>query len=81
MGYEDLDTKDVFVTDKKSKATKYAAKFNKVLEKWKDHYKQFEMGKRGSIQWLKEEFEEQHFNRWNRLRNTNKCYWEEIETR
>ena len=40
--YDDWYESNVFVTDKKTTATKYVTKFNKTLKKWKNHYKQFE---------------------------------------
>ena len=71
---------NVFVTDKKSTATKYVSKFNKTLKKWKEHYKKYEVKEHG-MNWIKDDYAEQHFNRWNALRNINKCYWDEIELR
>lgn len=79
-GYDDWCEANVFVTDKKTTATKYVTKFNKLLKKWKEHYKQYE-GKKFGMDWIKDEHVEQHFDRWNRLRNITKCYWNEIELR
>jgi|GEM_PF-1730107 len=78
--YDDWYEANVFVTDKKTTATKYVTKFNKMLKKWKAHYKQFERKELG-MTWIKDEYVEQHFNRWNSLRNINNCYWNEIEFR
>lgn len=78
--YNDWYEANVFVTDKKSTATKYVTKFNKMLKKWKEHYLQYE-GKEFGMDWIKDEYVEQHFNRWNSLRDINKCYWNEIELR
>jgi hypothetical protein len=78
--YDDWYEINVFVTDKKATATKYVTKFNKTLKKWKEYYKQYESKKLG-INWIKDEYVEQHFNRWNSLQNINKCYWNEIELR
>jgi len=78
--YDDWYESNVFVTDKKTTATKYVTKFNKTLKKWKNHYKQFE-GKELGWNWIKEEYVEQHFNRWNSLQNIKNCYWSEIEFR
>jgi len=78
--YDDCYEANVFVTNKKATATKYVTKFNKVLKKWKEHYKQYE-GKEFGMVWIKDEYLEQHFDRWNSLRNINKCYWNEIELR
>ena len=78
--YDDWYETNVFVTDRKATATKYVTKFNKMLKKWKEHYKQYEDKKFG-MDWIKEEYIEQHFNRWNSLRNITKCDWSEIELR
>ena len=76
--YDDWYEVNIFVTNKKAAATKYVTKFNKMLKKWKEHYKQYEEKKNG-IEWIKDEYVEQHFDRWNVLQNINKCYWSEIE--
>jgi hypothetical protein len=78
--YDDWYEDNMFVTDKKATATKYVTKFNKILKKWKEHYKQYE-GKEFGMDWIKKEYVEQHFNRWNSLRDITKCYWNEIELR
>ena len=79
--YNDSYETDVFVTDKKTTATKYVTKFNQILKKWKKHYKQYESKEFGTINWIKDEYVEQHFNRWDSLSNITNCYWEEIEIR
>jgi hypothetical protein len=76
--YDDYSIFCVFVTEKKSIATKYVTKFNKILKKWKNYYSQFENDDRD---WIKEEYVNQHFKRWHALREINECYWEEIEVR
>jgi hypothetical protein len=78
--YEDYHTVMIFATTKKSTATKYVTKFNNILKKWKKYYSQFEDNKMG-FNWIKEEYIEQHSDRWNALRNINKCFWEEVEVR
>ena len=78
--YDDWYEDNVFVTTKKSTATKYVTKFNKILKKWKEHYKQYE-GKEFGMDWIKDEYVEQHFHRWNSLRKITECYWDEIELR
>lgn len=80
--YDDYGVTDIFITDKKSIATKYVTKFNSILKKWNNYYKQFEETPyEGSCGWIKDEFSEQYFWRWHRLKETNKCWWEEIEVR
>jgi len=78
--YDDFYTKTIFVTDKKSKATKYVTKFNKLVKKWEQYYEQFEV-KIGSFKWLDEKYVKQHFSRWHSLKEINNCYWEQIEIR
>lgn len=78
--HDDYYSAVVFVTNKKSTATKYCTKFNKLLEKWKTYYSQFEINKCG-ITWLADEHIEKHFDRWNSLRDITKCYYEEVSFR
>lgn len=79
-GWDDNYEVDIFVTNKKSKATKYVTKFNRILKKWKKYYKQFETVKCG-IQWISDEYVQKHYDRWNKLRNITRCYYEEVEFR
>ena len=61
--YDDWYEQYIFVTDKKSTATKYVTKFNRILKKWKEYSKQFEDNNMG-MTWIKDEYVKQHFNRW-----------------
>ena len=70
----------IFATTKKSTATKYVTKFNRILNKWDKYYSQFESIELGWT-WIKEEHVEQHFDRWNSLKRITNCYYEEIEVR
>ena len=78
--YEDYYEKIVFVTDKKSTATKYVTKFNKTLKKWKDYYSQYEEKSQFGVTWIKDSFNNK-FNRWYSLGNISRAYWEEVEVR
>ena len=78
--YDDSYEVNLFVTNKKTTATKYVTRFNSIFKKWKEHYKQYEETEYG-IAWIKDEYAEKYFDRWNSLRETNKCYWSEIELR
>lgn len=69
---------NLFVTDKKAIAKRYCSKFNKILKKWKLYYKQFETLKRGWRNWIAKEHVEKHFDRWDKLRNIDKCTFCEI---
>jgi hypothetical protein len=78
--YDDYYNAVVFATFKKSKATKYCTKFNRILKKWKEYYSQYEEDKYG-FKWIKDEFTNKYFDRWHSLRNYTKCYYEEITVR
>ena len=52
--YESSYEHIIFATISKSKATKYTAKFNRILKKWKQHYAQYEENKFGIMPWLKD---------------------------
>lgn len=71
---------EIFVTSKKSTATKYCAKFNRILKKWKKHYEQYEET-RCNMSWLKEGYLHKHYDRWSELRDISNCSWIEIEVR
>jgi hypothetical protein len=71
--YEDIFDVVLFATNKKSTATKYCTKFNKMLKKWKDYYKQFETQKYGIITWIADEHINTKFERWNKLNKISKC--------
>jgi hypothetical protein len=78
--YDDYYSAVIFVTNKKSTATKYVTKFNYILKKWKKHYEQFETDKFG-MKWIADEHVEKHFDRWHSLQNITKCYYEEVSFR
>lgn len=77
--HDDWYSTDVFVTDKKITATRYVTKFNNILKKWKEYYKQYEE-KNENMNCIKDEYLE-HFERWDNLQNITKCYFERIELR
>jgi hypothetical protein len=78
--YEDAFDVIVFATNKKSTATKYCTKFNKMLKKWKDYYKQFETKNYSFMTWLADEHFDK-FNRWNKLQRISRCYYEVVSVR
>lgn len=78
--YDDSYDEVLFITDKKSRATKYCTKFNKLLKKWTQYYEQFETTKYG-MKWIADEYIEKHFERWHQLRNISKCYYREVDYR
>jgi len=71
----------IFTTSKKTTATKYCTKFNKILKKWKAYYKQFETQKYGIMTWISDEHIHTKFERWNKLSNISGCYWVEVSVR
>lgn len=75
--YEDRFVEIIFATTKKTTATKYVTKYNKILKKWKDYYKQYEDNNRG-INWISDKYIDKYFERWYNLGKLNKCYYEEI---
>ena len=66
----------LFVTFDEQIAIDYVNKFNSILEKWKNYYKQFE-----EDGWIKEEFEAKHFRRWFKVHTITRCYYTKIEVR
>jgi hypothetical protein len=78
--YEDYYSAVIFATTKKTTATKYVTKFNRILKKWKQYYSQFEQNDM-DFNWIKTEYVEQHFHRWHQLQNITKCYYEEVPIR
>jgi hypothetical protein len=78
--YENYYNHIIFVTNKKSTATKYVTKFNRILNKWKKHYEQFETNDYG-INWIAEEHSENYYTRWYNLRQITKCYYEVVPFR
>ncbi len=75
--YDDWGVTDIFVTNNKSKATKYVTKFNRLVKKWCEYYNQFE----DDSHWIKDEYVEQHFQRWIWFRDIEQCYYEIIDVR
>lgn len=72
---------DIFATSKKSKATRYVTRFNRILKEWKDHYKKYEIEKYPGLKWISDEYIDRYYSRWNMLRDINRCYWVEVEIR
>jgi len=77
--YEDRNVVTIFATTKKSTATKYVTKFNKLVKKWYNYYKQFTHMKWG-VPSMKEEYM-QYYDRWNQLSDISYCYWKEVKLR
>lgn len=78
--YEDYYEKIIFATTYKTKAIAYVRRFNRILKKWKNYYKQFET-KHCGITWIKEEYIDKYFQRWYSLQEIDRCFFESIELR
>jgi hypothetical protein len=79
-GYDDYTEVIIFATINEATAKKYVQRFNRILKKWKEHYAQYENGERG-FRWLKDEYAETHFERWNMLREIKGCFYHQVELR
>ena len=75
--YEDETEYIVFASTNKSKVTKWCRKFNEMIKKWSDYYEKYE----DELGWIKYEYVNKYFQRWNKLRDFNKAYYEETEIR
>lgn len=78
--YDDYRVVIVFATTNKSNAKRWVSKFNKILKKWSCYYSQFE-GDLGGFKWIKDEYVEKYYDRWNSIRKINNAFVEEIELR
>jgi len=68
--YDGYDETIVFATTKKSTATKYVTRFNKIHKKWRKYYRQFE---EEDGHWIKDEYSKAHYSRWYMLYDINGC--------
>ena len=78
--WDDYGETNIFISSTKDKATKYVSKFNRILKKYKKYYSKFEEYEDGMI-WIKDKYIKKYFTRWYKIRNINKCWYEEIEVR
>jgi hypothetical protein len=76
--YDDYYNVVIFATTKKATATNYVIKFNTILTRWKEYYSQFEGRDEMGFGWIKDEFIDQHYDRWSCLNNIARCYYEEV---
>jgi hypothetical protein len=74
--YSDFFRTILFITQNEQKAQEYCEKFNKIVEKWRAFYNQFQE----SEYELKPEYEE-YFERWHHLNQITLCTYVNIETR
>ena len=80
-GEDGCNHTNIFVTNSKETAEAYVSKFNKILKKWKSYYRKYEGYSALGNRWLKDEYIEQHHERWYALRNITECYYQEIDVR
>lgn len=72
--YDDFTRINVFVTNDEEKAKAYVEKFNAILKKWKEYWKQYE----NEDGWMEDE---DKFQKWLRIADMGKAYYCEIEVR
>jgi len=78
--YDNYGIAIVFATTNKSKAKRWVSKFNKILKKWRSYYSQFEDDK-SIINWIKDEYVDKYYDRWNSIHKINNAFIEEVELR
>jgi len=78
--YDDYREENIFVTTKKSTATKYVTRFNKILNILEQNNKKFEKLENG-WPWIAEKYCENYYRRWSTIRDINKAFWEQSEIR
>lgn len=78
--WEDYWETTLFATDSLLVAERYVDKFNSLLNKWKEYYKQFEEFD-GFGMCIKEEYVDQHFLRWSQINKIENAFYEKIEVR
>lgn len=75
--YEDYREHNIFATFDKKEAFKYVKRFNSLIDKWYNHYSQYN----GDYRWIKDEFADKYFPRWYMLHELNDCFYKEIKVR
>lgn len=79
--YDDYREEIIFVTVKKSTATKYVTRFNKILKQLEESNKKLEKVESCGWTWIKDKYAENFYRRWSTVREINRAYWEESEIR
>ena len=79
--YDDYHEIDLFGTLSKDVAEIYIKKFNRILNAYKDFYKQFEYEQYPGMTWIKKEYVNDYFDRWIFLSETNKAFIDELNIR
>lgn len=76
--YDSFYQNKLFVTSDENFAKQYVEKFNRILECGKQYMSKFDDPE---FDWIKDEYIEKYFYRWIAFRETNQCYYQEIEVR
>jgi len=79
--YDDYREEIIFVTIKKSTATKYVTRFNKILKQLEESNKKLEKVESYGWTWIKDKYAKNFYRRWSTVREINRAYWEESEIR
>jgi hypothetical protein len=79
--YDDYREEIIFATIKKTIATKYVTRFNKVLKQLEEDNKRFEKVESYGLSWIKDKYAKNFYRRWSTVREINKAFWEESEIR
>ena len=77
--YSDYQEINIFATSKKSTATKYVTRFNKILKQLEEDNKKFEKPN-DFMNWIKDDCF-QYYRRWSEVREINNAFWEELKLR
>jgi hypothetical protein len=77
--YSDYQEINIFATSKKSTATKYVTRFNKILKQLEEDNKKFEKPN-DFMNWIKDDCF-QYYRRWSEVREINNAFWEELNLR
>jgi len=63
----------------KSDATRYCAKYNRILKKYKEYYKKYEVNKLGLLDWIDDKYIGMGvYDKWYSVKNTYNCSYEQV---
>jgi hypothetical protein len=76
-GFEDYFENIIFATFNKKLAQKYVEKYNRILNKWKEHYRQYE----DDEGFLDDIHSNYIYYRYEKILNLKNCFYEKIKIR
>ena len=79
--YDDCSEEIIFATLKKSTATKYVTRFNKILKQLEESNKKLEKVDSYGWTWIKDKYAKNFWRRWSTVRDINIAFCEETEIR